>query len=331
MKKGKDDSAAIGTIKDILQSLKETDVKGKLKMLADSKLAATISNLTKCPYDATISSSAASLKKDWKALVAQSQKAKEGGGSAAKPAAKMEVEAAASSGAAKTEVKPEVKPEVKAEVKAEVKSEPAAGASSSLAPEELKRMESMSAVDWRPVPKTGDPTRDMVRAKLQEAFDKGKIDNAKYLHEISVDTAAMATEAESRMNEVLGGSASKEYKARFRSLAFNLKDPKNPHFLQRVITGQIFVNDLADMEVKDMASDEMKKARHDALEHAKMALMDDRTYRNYAGKATQDGILKCPRCKSMKTEYVEVQTRSADEPTTKKCNCNDCDYRWKFC
>ena len=38
----------------------------------------------------------------------------------------------------------------------------------------------------------------------------------------------MATEAESRMNEVLGGSASKEYKARFRSLAFNLKDPKNP-------------------------------------------------------------------------------------------------------
>ena len=45
----------------------------------------------------------------------------------------------------------------------------------------------------------------------------------------------------------------------------------------------------------------------------------------------QDGILSCPRCKSKKTEYVEVQTRSADEPTTKKCLCNDCEYRWKFC
>jgi len=45
----------------------------------------------------------------------------------------------------------------------------------------------------------------------------------------------------------------------------------------------------------------------------------------------QDGILKCPKCKSMKTSYVEVQTRSADEPTTKKCLCTDCTYRWKFC
>jgi DNA-directed RNA polymerase subunit M/transcription elongation factor TFIIS len=85
------------------------------------------------------------------------------------------------------------------------------------------------------------------------------------------------------------------------------------------------------MEVREMASEEMKKARNDATEHAKMALMDDKTYKNYAGKKTEDGILKCPRCKSMKTEYIEVQTRSADEPTTKKCTCNACEYRWKFC
>ena len=119
--------------------------------------------------------------------------------------------------------------------------------------------------------------------------------------------------------------------ARFRTLNFNLRDPKNPYFIKSVITGQVFITDLADMEVKDMASDEMKKAREQAAERAKMALMDERTYKNYAGKATEDGILKCPKCKSMKTEYVEVQTRSADEPTTKKCMCNNCDYRWKFC
>ena len=93
----------------------------------------------------------------------------------------------------------------------------------------------------------------------------------------------------------------------------------------------MFVTDLATMEVREMASEEMKKARFDAAEHAKMALMDERAYKNYKGIATQDGILKCPKCKSMKTEYVEVQTRSADEPTTKKCICNNCDYRWKFC
>jgi len=80
-----------------------------------------------------------------------------------------------------------------------------------------------------------------------------------------------------------------------------------------------------------MASAEVKKQRHDWSEHAKMALMDEQTYNQYTGKQVQDGILKCPKCKSMKTSYVEVQTRSADEPTTKKCLCTDCTYRWKFC
>ena len=80
-----------------------------------------------------------------------------------------------------------------------------------------------------------------------------------------------------------------------------------------------------------MAGEEVKKTREVQAERAKMALMDDKTYKQYAGKATEDGILKCPRCKSMKTEYIEVQTRSADEPTTKKCTCVNCDYRWKFC
>lgn len=44
-----------------------------------------------------------------------------------------------------------------------------------------------------------------------------------------------------------------------------------------------------------------------------------------------DGILKCGKCKSYKTEYVEKQTRSADEPTTKFCYCYNCGNRWRFC
>ena len=102
-------------------------------------------------------------------------------------------------------------------------------------------------------------------------------------------------------------------------------------FIRSVITGQLHTNDLATMEVKDMASDEQKKANELQHERKKMSLMDEKTYKQYAGHKTEDGILKCPRCKSMKTEYTEVQTRSADEPTTKKCSCNNCDYRWKFC
>ena len=101
--------------------------------------------------------------------------------------------------------------------------------------------------------------------------------------------------------------------------------------VRQVMTGQLFINDLATMEVREMASDEVKKQRQQAAEYAKMAIMDEKSFKGYTGKGQEDGILKCPRCKSMKTEYVEVQTRSADEPTTKKCICNACDYRWKFC
>jgi DNA-directed RNA polymerase subunit M/transcription elongation factor TFIIS len=44
-----------------------------------------------------------------------------------------------------------------------------------------------------------------------------------------------------------------------------------------------------------------------------------------------DGLFKCGKCKSYKTEYAERQTRSADEPTTKFCYCHNCGHRWRFC
>ena len=104
---------------------------------------------------------------------------------------------------------------------------------------------------------------------------------------------------------------------------------QNPEFIQAVVTGQQHVSDLASMDVKEMASESMKKQRGKYHENAKMALMDTKSFEKYIGKEINDGILKCPKCKSMKTEYTEVQTRSADEPTTKKCFCNSCNYRWK--
>jgi len=251
--------------------------------------------------------------------------------------------------AVKTEVKPEVKAEVKAEapVKAEVppvkaeeppvevEAPPAVKAELPPEPEApppltTQGSSSTNLVIKRPVKRTGETVRDMVREKLQKVFDKGVDDNMKFLREQEIDTALMAEETEVCMYEKFDGT-NKEYKARFRSLEFNLKDPKNPEFVRQVVTGQRHVSDLAEMEVKEMASDEVKKQRVKWQENAKMALMDERTFKNYTGKATQDGILKCPKCKSMKTEYIEVQTRSADEPTTKKCTCNNCDYRWKFC
>ena len=46
------------------------------------------------------------------------------------------------------------------------------------------------------------------------------------------------------MSEKLG-SGGKEYQARFRSLMFNLRDPKNPDLVRAIVLGQVHVTDLA--------------------------------------------------------------------------------------
>lgn len=41
------------------------------------------------------------------------------------------------------------------------------------------------------------------------------------------------------------------------------------------------------------------------------------------------GIFKCGKCKSTKTSYYQMQTRSADEPMTSYVTCGACGNRWK--
>lgn len=42
-----------------------------------------------------------------------------------------------------------------------------------------------------------------------------------------------------------------------------------------------------------------------------------------------DGLVQCSRCRSMKTTYTQMQTRSADEPMTSFFLCLACQKRWK--
>lgn len=44
----------------------------------------------------------------------------------------------------------------------------------------------------------------------------------------------------------------------------------------------------------------------------------------------KDGLIKCIKCKSMKTVYTQAQTRSADEPMTTFVTCLNCDNHFKF-
>jgi transcription elongation factor S-II len=41
------------------------------------------------------------------------------------------------------------------------------------------------------------------------------------------------------------------------------------------------------------------------------------------------GMFQCGKCKSKKTTYYQMQTRSADEPMTTYVTCLGCNNRWK--
>lgn len=64
-----------------------------------------------------------------------------------------------------------------------------------------------------------------------------------------------------------------------------------------------------------------KKDQEKQLTKAKLelALNDD-----------MEGMFTCGKCKSKKTHYYQMQTRSADEPMTTFVTCLNCDHRWKF-
>lgn len=48
-----------------------------------------------------------------------------------------------------------------------------------------------------------------------------------------------------------------------------------------------------------------------------------------AREENYQGLLKCGRCKSTKTSYYQMQTRSADEPMTTFVTCRNCGHKWK--
>ena len=48
-------------------------------------------------------------------------------------------------------------------------------------------------------------------------------------------------------------------------------------------------------------------------------------------KPESDGMFRCGKCKTYKTTYYQLQTRSADESATTFVTCLNCNNRWKFC
>lgn len=101
---------------------------------------------------------------------------------------------------------------------------------------------------------------------------------------------------------------------------------KNKTLLPRLLKKEINEFDLCSFTSEELFPEKWRelldKYTKDLIEDSPLPIkLEDRP----------DGILKCGKCKSYKTEYNEKMTRSADEPTTKFCYCYNCGHRWKFC
>jgi DNA-directed RNA polymerase subunit M/transcription elongation factor TFIIS len=114
------------------------------------------------------------------------------------------------------------------------------------------------------------------------------------------------------------------YKQKIISIAKNLKNEETT-LKDRVLAGQVITRTIAQLTPAELfPTGPCAKSIHD--QYIKQMNIDLACGRLNANTI---GIFKCGRCKSNKTTYYEMQTRSADEPMTAFITCLACGKRWK--
>ncbi|KDP21858.1 hypothetical protein JCGZ_00645 [Jatropha curcas] len=174
--------------------------------------------------------------------------------------------------------------------------------------------------------KCNDALRDKIRELLVEALSKVATEADEDIRDEvnACDPVRVAVSVESAMFEKLGRSNGTQ-KLKYRSIMFNIKDPKNPDLRRKVLLGEVDPRKLISMTPEEMASQQRQRENEEikkkALHHSQIG---------GPSQATTDQF-KCGRCQQRKCTYYQMQTRSADEPMTTYVTCVNCNNRWKFC
>lgn len=112
------------------------------------------------------------------------------------------------------------------------------------------------------------------------------------------------------------------YTTRALSLTFNIRT--NETLQQKLVSGKVSVTTFMLMKPWEMKP-ELWEAAFDAA--AKKELRNSEY--NPDPATMPDGAFTCNKCKSKKTTYYMMQTRSADEPSSIFVQCLTCRKRWK--
>ncbi|PRP79729.1 hypothetical protein PROFUN_12663 [Planoprotostelium fungivorum] len=161
---------------------------------------------------------------------------------------------------------------------------------------------------------TGGNTQ--IRDKTREMLESALAPTDQVTDTLSAPQVAMDIEHE--LYTMFNGNTEKDYKAKFRSLHFNLKNPKNPALRNSVMKGELTADN-----TQDMASEETKRERKEIEEWQQKAAQVSQ------GNRTSTNMFKCGKCGKRETTYFQLQTRSSDEPMTTFHECTNCGNRWK--
>jgi len=116
------------------------------------------------------------------------------------------------------------------------------------------------------------------------------------------------------------------YKRKYLTLKFNITHPDNDlkQKIQKMTPVQIHT-------VPNQTPSELFPNGLNAQMHKQQVQkeIDAELKRTQQTPSTKSGLFTCGKCKSKKTTYYEMQTRSADEPMTAFISCLNCGKRWK--
>uniref|UniRef100_UPI00398F31CB transcription elongation factor A N-terminal and central domain-containing protein n=1 Tax=Pristiophorus japonicus TaxID=55135 RepID=UPI00398F31CB len=126
----------------------------------------------------------------------------------------------------------------------------------------------------------------------------------------------------------------KRYKACIRSKIANLKNPKNPHLRQKILSGEVTPQMFAEMSVMDMASEELKQLR--AL-YTTSGLQNHQLPHGLEG--TKTNKIRCKRCEKFNCTVTAIArgtlfipgwvcNGNPDEQMMTFVICNECGEKW---
>ena len=114
-----------------------------------------------------------------------------------------------------------------------------------------------------------------------------------------------------------------KYKRYLFKIISNLRLNNNKELVWNMIeAGEISPEEILTMQPQKLDPERWEKE--------KLKITKNITFTQPKLEMMNDGLHKCYKCKSIKTTYYQLQTRSSDEPMTNFITCHNCDNKWKY-